>query len=387
MSEVYFLYALIGVFLLQAAERATVVVLANWCDFRHMKSKRLSPKEAGRKPLVTVIVLTHNDARTIRACLESIQASRYPKIEIICIDNKSEDGTADQVKRCQGSFLVQAIRKRKIASRKEAYHQALRKARGSVVMLLDGKTTIFPYTIERALTQLQDSSNHSIIMLSRTVLPYPSIFTLFQRFIHIIDHQCQKARAVLGRRNVDLYASGMVYEKAHLTKLKRTPAILDERNFRTSSRHQGVRLEYDASNPVAYAAATTASQLTAALSAQKYHDAWTGVLPKMLTVLNPVMIMYFFYLAYTFKNGALFLLTWLSLVLWLSLAVISNENLKLIEKVSLVVAIPAMYVLFFVESIVRVIEVIVAAIKNLKPSGRWFIGLLTSLRNTSFAKR
>ena len=44
-------------------------------------------------PLVSVIVPARNEARNIEACLRSILASTYPALEVIVVDDRSEDAT------------------------------------------------------------------------------------------------------------------------------------------------------------------------------------------------------------------------------------------------------------------------------------------------------
>jgi GT2 family glycosyltransferase len=46
-------------------------------------------------PSVAVTVVTFNSARFIRRCLESILDQNYPKLEIVVIDNASNDGTVE----------------------------------------------------------------------------------------------------------------------------------------------------------------------------------------------------------------------------------------------------------------------------------------------------
>ena len=55
--------------------------------------------------LVSVTIVTYNSGRFIKRCLESVLAQKYPKREIIVIDNASTDGTVDILEqfedRCQ----------------------------------------------------------------------------------------------------------------------------------------------------------------------------------------------------------------------------------------------------------------------------------------------
>ncbi|HUV83592.1 MAG TPA: glycosyltransferase family A protein [archaeon] len=48
--------------------------------------------------LVSVIVPTRNSASTIEMCLRSIKKQTYLDIEIIVVDNYSEDGTTEIAK-------------------------------------------------------------------------------------------------------------------------------------------------------------------------------------------------------------------------------------------------------------------------------------------------
>ena len=48
--------------------------------------------------LVSIILLTWNGNRFIESCLDSVVSQNYPSLEMIVVDNGSEDGTAEKIR-------------------------------------------------------------------------------------------------------------------------------------------------------------------------------------------------------------------------------------------------------------------------------------------------
>jgi glycosyltransferase involved in cell wall biosynthesis len=46
-------------------------------------------------PLVTVVITTRNEEKNIGLCLKSVQSQSWPKVEVIVVDNGSEDRTKE----------------------------------------------------------------------------------------------------------------------------------------------------------------------------------------------------------------------------------------------------------------------------------------------------
>jgi glycosyltransferase involved in cell wall biosynthesis len=57
------------------------------------------PVDPAAAPLVSFCIPTKNRERTIAACLESIRAQDYPRVEIVVVDNGSTDRTAEIARR------------------------------------------------------------------------------------------------------------------------------------------------------------------------------------------------------------------------------------------------------------------------------------------------
>src|SRR5258708_25474651 len=60
---------------------------------------RLRPEApSAATPSVSVLVPARNEALRIRACLESLIAQNYPSLEIVVLDDESQDATAEIVR-------------------------------------------------------------------------------------------------------------------------------------------------------------------------------------------------------------------------------------------------------------------------------------------------
>jgi len=56
------------------------------------------------KPILSIIIPTHNSELTIEECISSIKSQKYPKekYEIIIVDDGSKDNTVDLCKKGGG---------------------------------------------------------------------------------------------------------------------------------------------------------------------------------------------------------------------------------------------------------------------------------------------
>ena len=121
-------------------------------------------------PLVSVLVPARNEAATIRACLEALGAQQHRAIEVIVLDDRSDDGTADVVRAvAEADPRVRLIAGAELpegwTGKNWACHQLALQARGEVLCFVDADTVLAPATIGGALGVLRDDDAHLVTLL------------------------------------------------------------------------------------------------------------------------------------------------------------------------------------------------------------------------------
>jgi GT2 family glycosyltransferase len=92
--------------------------------------------------LVSVTIVTYNSGRFIKRCLESVLAQKYPKKEIIVIDNASTDGTVDILEQFEDRcHIVYNDENMGFAA---AQNQAIRISNGDWVLTLNPDVLLLP---------------------------------------------------------------------------------------------------------------------------------------------------------------------------------------------------------------------------------------------------
>src|SRR5438874_10367689 len=105
-------------------------------------------------PLVSVIIPARNEARNIERCVRSVLATDYKPIEVIVVDDRSTDGTAELVEPATGERL-RLVRGAELPSgwfgKQWAIVQGYRVARGELLLFADADTKHEPELIPRSV--------------------------------------------------------------------------------------------------------------------------------------------------------------------------------------------------------------------------------------------
>ncbi|UCD06635.1 MAG: glycosyltransferase family 2 protein [candidate division WOR-3 bacterium] len=104
------------------------------------------------KPLVSIVVITWNAKAMLKRCLSSLKKSSYFDVELVIVDNGSNDGTAEMIRESHpGAKLIRNGRNRGVAP---ARNQGLRSSRGDFLLIVDDDAYLGPGSIEKFIAFL-----------------------------------------------------------------------------------------------------------------------------------------------------------------------------------------------------------------------------------------
>ena len=106
---------------------------------------------------VSVLVPAYNEEKTLRACVESLLASRYENLEIIVIDDGSCDDTEHSIDGLVDSIKVCYIRQPN-SGKATALNRGAAVASGEVLLFTDADSIFLPDTVGNMVRWFADST-------------------------------------------------------------------------------------------------------------------------------------------------------------------------------------------------------------------------------------
>ncbi len=117
----------------------------------HVGSKRIERERSSltvpkKLPLVSIIIPAYRSEKTIESTLGSIKALRYPRKEIIVV-NEYPDRTPEIARR----YTQKVYHRNERTGKPSSLNFALTKARGEILFFLDSDTSVMPDTLDRII--------------------------------------------------------------------------------------------------------------------------------------------------------------------------------------------------------------------------------------------
>ena len=112
-------------------------------------------------PRVSVVIVTYQSQDDIAACLRSVRRCTLP-LEIIVVDNASQDATLDRL-RANARLIDRLACNRDNVGFAKAVNQGLQLARGEYLLVLNPDSVVQPGAIEQAACALNDEPDAGLV--------------------------------------------------------------------------------------------------------------------------------------------------------------------------------------------------------------------------------
>jgi chlorobactene glucosyltransferase len=162
----------------------TVLVLVNLAAIQKARPGQ-RPTQA---PFVSVLVPARNEAKHIERCLASLARQDYPNFEILVLDDRSDDGTGDIIRRWETndhrvrSFTGEAVPQGWVG-KCYACHQLSIQAKGELLLFTDADTEHQPFALSAAVAAMERTGADLL-----SLLPLLRLQTFWERTIMPLLH-------------------------------------------------------------------------------------------------------------------------------------------------------------------------------------------------------
>lgn len=158
------------------AAAVLLLVIRNIIKSRHVP---LSSHMADRDlPTVTVAIPARNETADLEACLKSVIASDYPKLEILVLDDCSQDKTADVIK----SFAQDGVRfikgdppEDRWLAKNQAYDRLAKEANGEFILFCGVDVRLGAHTIKALVVTMRERKKDMVSVLPRRLDSNPFV--------------------------------------------------------------------------------------------------------------------------------------------------------------------------------------------------------------------
>ncbi len=157
-------------------------ILGTWL-YRHLRLSQAlrdepslpvdPPGELADPPLVSIVVPARNEEANISACLDSLLAQSYHRREVIVVDDRSEDGTAEVIRRYQEEHPeVRLLQIEDLppgwTGKNHALARAASEARGDWLLFVDADMRLHEHNLVNAVAYAREHGLDVLTLLART---------------------------------------------------------------------------------------------------------------------------------------------------------------------------------------------------------------------------
>lgn len=138
---------------LYAVLMLTVTCLVMYISFAHYRdrSEEMILDLTKPLPLVSFLVAVKNESEMIERCIRSIFASSYPNLEVLVVDDGSDDDTPAKLDALQQELDFTLLRQNCSTGKKKALTEGAALAKGDFLLFTDSDTVLHQQAVERVM--------------------------------------------------------------------------------------------------------------------------------------------------------------------------------------------------------------------------------------------
>lgn len=341
--------------------------------------KNLNKTAYKKRPLITVMVSTHDNLATIERCLNSLLTSSYRKIEIIVVDNNSSDGTINVIKTIISQHPKRTI---KLVSRRSStqYASALldgykKHGHGDLIMMLSPNSMLDKQALINAVRRFKAQPDVGLLLTNRQAISELTMLSLFQKYKDILGSAFMKCRSLSGA--IRFIETDLIGSAPALTILLKKASQVSSGSSTFSFSTLSTRSLYASDVLIDYQSPTSFYKLweqnymlllsrmlenvklQSLKQAKLKQVAYTIIVSilELVLVVAPAMVTYFIYLAIKLQEPTLLIATVAALSVFILSALVDDEHSRWFQKASYILGLPLTYFWFYVSSSTRSILV------------------------------
>jgi hypothetical protein len=156
------------------------------------------PRPDAELPMLSVVIAARDERRHIEQALESVLAQRYPGLEVIAVDDRSTDGTAEILDRLAEGEGERRLRVMHITElppgwlgKNHALFRGASMATGELLLFADADVVMEPTTLRRAASYMETRGLDHLTAVPRVLVPgalltvlvvtFSMLYTIFVR--------------------------------------------------------------------------------------------------------------------------------------------------------------------------------------------------------------
>lgn len=174
-------------------------------------------------PLISVVVPVYNIGEYVEKCLKSLITQSYENIEVIVVDDGSTDGSGEICDKIATSDERIRVFHKKNGGLSDARNYGIKKARGTIVALIDGDDYVRKDYIKTMHAEMKKTDAGIVICGYNDVVPEKVL----------MSGEDAAARLLVRQENLEIVAWNKLYRKSLFDRIKYPVGEVNEDSLTT----------------------------------------------------------------------------------------------------------------------------------------------------------